>query len=237
VSASPERPLSLRSGLRRLSGGLLVYGAIGLLIALLGLVALVWVGGRIDALAERARVQVDAVIASLDETANLLTVTGATAGSFGGTLNATASTVGQAADTIRAAKPRLTDLEGQFRSINILGNQPLSSAADVVAEINAGLEGLDSKLDLVGDSLLDNQTSLDRNAAAMTSLGVRLGELADRLEAGIGTVADVQAIITVTLLVFTAWTAVPAVGAIGLGLWLRRELAGTDDDASAQLVA
>jgi methyl-accepting chemotaxis protein len=224
VSASPERPLSLRSGLRRLSNGLLVYGALGLAIALLGLAALVWVSGRIDALAQRAEVQVDAVIASLDETANLLTVTGATAGSFGGTLSATASTVDQAADTVRAVKPRLTDLENQFRSINILGNQPLANAADMVAGINAGLEGLDSKLDLVADSLTGNQTSLERNAAAMTSLGVRLGQLADRLDAGIGTVADVQAIISVTLLVFTAWTAVPAVGAMGLGLWLRKEL-------------
>jgi len=224
VSASPERPPSLRSGLRRLSNGLLVYGALGLAIALLGLAALVWVSGRIDALAQRAEVQVDAVIASLDETANLLTVTGATAGSFGGTLSATASTVDQAAETVRAVKPRLTDLESQFRSINILGNQPLANAADVVAGINAGLEGLDSKLDLVADSLTGNQTSLERNAAAMTSLGVRLGQLADRLDAGIGTVADVQAIISVTLLVFTAWTAVPAVGALGLGLWLRKEL-------------
>jgi hypothetical protein len=110
---------------------LLVYGAIGLIVALLGLVALVWVGGRIDALATRAKVQVDAVIASLDETANLLTVTGATAGSFGGTLNATASTVSQAAETVRSVKPRLTDLETQFRSLNILGNQPLANAADV----------------------------------------------------------------------------------------------------------
>ena len=41
MSGSPERPLSLRSGLRRLSGGLLVYGVVGLLIALLGLGALV----------------------------------------------------------------------------------------------------------------------------------------------------------------------------------------------------
>ena len=133
MSASPERPLSLRCGLRRLSGGLLVYGALGLVVALLGLLALVWVSGRIDALAQRAEVQVDAVIASLDETANVLTVTGATAGSFGGTLSATASTVGQAAETVRSVKPRLTDLEAQFRSINILGNQPLSNAADVVA--------------------------------------------------------------------------------------------------------
>ncbi len=224
MSASADRPHSLRSGLRRLSSGLLVYGALGLVIALLGLLALVWVGGRVDALAQRAEVQVDAVIASLDETANLLTVTGATAGSFGGTLNATASTVTQAAETVRSVKPRLTDLENQFRSINILGNQPLSNAADMVAGINAGLEGLDARLDVVGASLLENQTSLDRNAAAMTSLGVRLGDLADRLDAGIGAVDDVQAIITVTLLVFTAWTAVPAIGALGLGLWLRKEV-------------
>jgi methyl-accepting chemotaxis protein len=224
VSERHDRPQALRSGLRRLSTGLLAYGAIGLIVALIGLASLIWVGGRIDALAARAKVQVDGVIASLDETANLLTVTGATAGSFGGTLNATASTVGQAADTIRSVQPRLTDLETQFRSINILGNQPLASAADVVAELSTGLEGLDTKLDVVSDSLLDNQSSLERNAAAMTSLGVRLGELADRLDAGIGTVADVQAVITVTLLVFSAWTAVPALGAIGLGLWLRKQL-------------
>ncbi len=237
MSASPERPPGLRSGLRRLSTGLLVYGAIGLIVALLGLAALVWVGGRIDALAQRAQVQVDAVIASLDETANLLTVTGATAESFGGTLSATAATVAQAADTVRSVQPRLADLEGQFRSINILGNQPLANAADVVAGISSGLDGLDTRLDTVSDSLLGNRSSLEANAAAMTSLGVRLGDLADRLDAGIGTVADVQAIITVTLLVFTAWTAVPAVGALILGLWLRRELGGTDDEASAQLVA
>lgn len=200
----------------------MAYGAIGLLIALLGLVALVWVGGRIDSLADRARVQVDAVIASLDETANVLTLTGTTAGSFSGTLNLTASTVGQAADTIRSVRPRLADLETQFRSISILGSQPLSSAADVAAEIAAGLEGLDTKLDQVGGSLLENQSGLDRYAASLTALGARLGALADRLRTGIGTVADVQAIIRVALLVFTAWTAVPAVGALGFGWWLRR---------------
>ena len=52
---------------------------------------------------------------------------------------------------------------------------------------------------------------------------MRFGSLADRLRTGIGTVADVQAIVTVALLVFTAWTAVPAVGALGLGWWLRHE--------------
>jgi methyl-accepting chemotaxis protein len=224
VTAGTERPIGLRTGLRRLSNGLLVYGAIGLIIAILGLVALVWVGGRISSLADRASAQIDAVSATLDETANVLTVTGATATSFAGTLGGTASTVGQAADTIRAVKPRLADLETQFRSFNILGNQPLSSAADIVAEIGAGLEGMDTNLDAVSAGLNDNQGSLDRNAAALTALGVRLGTLADRLQTGIGAAEDLKAIVTITLLVFTAWTAVPAAGALGLGWWLRKEM-------------
>ena len=94
----------------------------------------------------------------------------------------------------------------------------------MVGRVNAGLEGLDSKLDLVASQPARRPDSLNRDAAAMTSLGVRLGQSPIALGAGIGTVADVQAIITVTLLVFTAWTAVPAIGALGLGLWLRKEV-------------
>ena len=224
MTESATRPVGLRRGLRRLSTGLLLYGAIGLIVAILGLVALVWAGGRISALADRASVQLDAVVATLDETANVLTVTGTTATSFSGTLGGTASTVSQAADTIRSVKPRLTDLEAQFRGINILGSRPLSSAADVMAEISTGLEGLDTKLDVVATGLVDNDGALDRNAVALTALGGRVGALADRLETGIGAAADVQAIVTITLLVFTAWTAVPAVGALGLGWWLRNGL-------------
>jgi hypothetical protein len=195
---------------------------------MLGLVALIWVGGRISSLADRASAQIDAVSASLDETANVLTVTGATATSFSGTLGGTAATVSQAAETIRAVKPRLADLENQFRSINILGNRPLSSAADVVAEIGTGLQGMDANLDTVAAGLVDNGASLDRNAAALTALGVRLGALADRLQTGIGAAEDLKAIVTITLLVFTAWTAVPAIGALGLGWWLRREMGPAD---------
>ena len=49
---------TLAVGLRRASSGLLVYGAVGLLVAALGLVALVWVGGRVTMLSERTAAQV-----------------------------------------------------------------------------------------------------------------------------------------------------------------------------------
>ena len=50
----------LRPGLRRLANGLVVYGVIGLIVTLLGLVALAWVGGRIDDLSDRTAARVDA---------------------------------------------------------------------------------------------------------------------------------------------------------------------------------
>lgn len=234
MTTPSERPVRLGPGLRRLSTGLIAYGAIGLIVALLGLAALAWVSGRIGALADRAAVQVDAVIATLDDTSTALTDAGTTAGSFSSTLSVTASTVDQAAEAVRAVQPRLADLEAQFRSINILGNQPLAGAADMVAGISAGITGLDVRLDQIGASLSDNEDALAQNQRSLTALGVRVGALADRLRTG-GIdegLDDVQAIVTITLLVFAAWTAVPAAGALGLGWWLRRELgpAGTEPE-------
>lgn len=232
MTAPAERPVRLGPGLRRLSRGLIAYGVIGLIVALLGLAALISVSGRIGALADRTAVQVDAVIATLDDTSTALTDAGTTAGSFSSTLSVTASTVDQAAEAVRAVQPRLADLEAQFRSINILGNQPLAGAADMVDGISAGISGLDVRLDQIGASLADNEDALAQNQRSLTALGVRVGALADRLrEGGIDQgLDDVQAIVTITLLVFAAWTAVPAAGALGLGWWLRRELgpAGTE---------
>ena len=45
--------IGLRGGLRRLSTGLIVYGFAGLVVALLGLVALGWTSGRVAGLADR----------------------------------------------------------------------------------------------------------------------------------------------------------------------------------------
>jgi hypothetical protein len=205
---------------------LIAYGSIGLVIALLGLAALIWVSGRLESLADRTAEQVDSVVATLDDTSTALTDAGTTAGSFSSTLSVTASTVDQAAEAVRAVQPRLADLEAQFRSINILGNQPLAGAADMVAGIGAGIVGLDVRLDQIGASLADNEDALAQNQRSLTALGERVGALADRLRTG-GIdqgLDDVQAIVTITLLVFAAWTAVPAVGALGFGLWLRREL-------------
>ena len=41
------RPLELRGGLRRVAQGLIAYGIVGLVVAAICLVALIWVNGKV----------------------------------------------------------------------------------------------------------------------------------------------------------------------------------------------
>jgi hypothetical protein len=218
--------LGLRGGLRRLSTGLLAYGTAGLVLALLGLIALLWVGARLGGMADRVSTQVDSVAVTLEDTGRVLTDAGATAGSFAVTLQESAATVERAATSVAAIQPDLAALEAQFRGISILGNQPLANAANVIGEINASLDGLDVQLSAIATSMTDNQAKLEANARSLTALGSRMTIIARDLRTGVidESLDDVRSIVTVSLLVLTIWTAVPAVGALVLGVWLRRQL-------------
>src|SRR4029079_10633621 len=63
----------MRPGLHRLANGLVAYGVIGLIVTLLGLAALLWVGGRIGDLSDRAASRINQVADTLDSTAQALT--------------------------------------------------------------------------------------------------------------------------------------------------------------------
>ena len=79
---------------------------------------------------------------------------------------------------------------------------------------------------LIADDLKGNRDALAGNAASLNELGESTEALAARLGPGVGqdSLGDVQQVIAVTLLMFAAWSFVPAVGALVLGVWLRREL-------------
>jgi hypothetical protein len=220
------KPLGLRLGLRRLSTGLLAYGAIGMVLVVLGLIATIWVGGRLGSLSDRLSTQVESVAATLESSGAALTDAGATASSFSTTLTETSQALDGAAASIATVSPKLADLEAQFRSINILGNQPLANAADVIASINTSLTGLDTRLHAISTSLTDNQAKLEANATSLTALGTRLTTLAGELRSGVvdDSLDDVRLVVVVSLLLLLTWTALPAVGALALGEWLRRTL-------------
>ena len=222
--------LGLPGGSRRLSDGLIGYGVAGLMVALLGLLALVWVSGRVAALADSVDAEVAQLATTLDRTADTLHDAGSSAVSFAVTLERTPPSVRQAAVTIRNLRPNLQAIEAQLSTISILGTEPLAGPARLFGEMATDLQGLDTRLDLIAGDLETDRDALLANSRSLTEAGDQAAVLAERVRSGFiqGGLDDLRAVLVVTVLVFVGWTAVPAVGALMLGIWLRRTLAGED---------
>ena len=245
------RPLELRSGLRRVAQGLIAYGIVGLMVAAICLVALIWVNGKVGGLRTEAETTVGNLATTMDRTAQALHDASTTAQSFTVTVDqsrqgvsSAAGTVTEvrsdlissAADTITEVRTGLESLEAQLRAVSILGAQPLSATADAVGRIHTSIEGLDTRLKAIGTGLEGNRDTLARNATSLGQLGDSVEEMATRLDSGVieDSLGDIQKVIVVVLLVFAAWSLVPAVGALVGGLWLRRELERSGADAPVQ---
>jgi len=229
---SETRPPDLRGvrdGLRRLSRGLIAYGIIGVVVAAIGFGALVWVNGRISALGDRVEVTVGELATTMERTATVLHDASATAQSFTTTLDRSTEALNSTADSIAGVRSNLESLESLFRAVNILGATPLGPAADAIGGITTAIKGLDTRLSAIADSLAGNRDTLAQNATSLGQLGDSTAALAARLRSGVieDSVADVQMVIVVTMLVFTVWAVVPAAGALVLGVWLRRQLGVT----------
>jgi hypothetical protein len=224
----PTGPLGLRGGLRRLSTGLIAYGVAGLAVALLGLVALGWTAGRVAGLADRVDAEATQLATTLDRTADTLRSAGSSAITFAVTLERTPPSVRQTAETIRNLRPNLQAIESQLSSISILGSRPLADAARLFGDMASDLEGLDTRLDLIADDLGTNRGALLRNADSLEALADRTEIMAERVRTGFiqGGLDDLRVVLVLTILVFVGWTAVPAIGALALGIWLRRTLVG-----------
>lgn len=216
--------MTLATGLRRASTGLLLYGAVGLVVAALGLAALAWTGGRLASLADRTGTQVEALAQTLDASGTTLTDAATTSVSFAVTLERTPPSVRQAAQTVANLKANLRLTADQLAAISIFGSQPLGQVAGVFGQMAADLDGLDTRLDLIASDLEGNRDALLTNAASLRALGQKLDGIAADLRGGFvsDSFADVSGVLTLLALALILVTALPAVGALAFGWWLRR---------------
>lgn len=221
-------PDSLRAGLRRLATGLIVYGLIGLVLAVVAVFAVVWAGSRLAAVGGRVETQIAAVVETLDRTSVALADAGTSATSFSVTMERTPPVVRQTAQAIADVRSDLRSAENQFSQIEILGRRPLGGVADAFGRMAANLDGLDERLDLIATDLESNRTALLANATSLSALGARLGLVADDLRGGAVEegFADLRSSATILVLVLLVWMTLPAFGALWLGLRLRRDMGG-----------
>lgn len=214
------------AALRRVSTGLLVYGAVGLAVAALGLVALLWVSGRVATLSERTATQVEELALTLEASSAALADAGTSAVSFAVTLERTPPSVRQAAQTVANLEGNLRATADQLASISILGSQPLGQVAGLFGQMATDLDGLDTRLEAIATDLESNKGALLTNAQSLRATGARLDSLAVDLRGGIveESFADVSAVLTVLALALVLVTALPAIGALAFGWWLRSAL-------------
>ncbi len=223
-------PRSLRSGLRRLATGLIAYGLTGIALAVVAAIALAWAGGRLSAVGGRVDTQIASVVETLDRTSTALSDAGTSATSFSGTMERTPPVVRQTAQAIADVRADLRAAEDQFSQIEILGRRPLGGVAEAFGRMATNLDGIDTQLDVIATDLESNRAALLTNATSLAALGQRLGLVAEDLRGGVveDGFADLRASATILAIILLIWMTIPAIGALWLGWWLRREVGGED---------
>lgn len=213
-------------GLRRLSNGLLTYGVIGLVAAAIGFAALIAASARIGSLGDRIVSEAVTLDSIIGQTANVIDDAATTAASFGPTMAQTSVTVGGAAAAIREIEPRLRALETQANAIEIFGQRPVAPLGELFGQIATDVSGLDEQLDGIATEMGQNEAALTANATSLGALADLVRGYTDRLkpEAIDAGIDEARKLLLLTLALFIGWTAVPAVGAIVVGRWMRQLL-------------
>lgn len=216
-------------GLRRLATGLIAYGLIGVVVAAVGGVAFLGTIGRVSALSDRISGDVAGLGSVLERTSTALDDASRTASSFATTVERSGPTIDQAASSIRRIVPQLDQIRTQADAIDIFGTRPLAPLAGLFGQIATELSGLDGQLSQVASSLVANQGALVTNAGSLGVLATEVNALRARLATAQLSqgLDDARWLVLVVLALFVVWAAVPAVGALALGLWLRRLLKGS----------
>jgi hypothetical protein len=228
-----------RRGLSRLANALIAYGVIGLLAAAVGIAALIAASGRIGSIGDRIVSEAVSLDAIIDRTADVLDDAATTADSFAPTVGQTAATVREAAGAIRDIEPRLRDLETQSNAIEIFGSRPVAPLAQLFGQIATDISGLDDQLDGIATEMDVNEAALTANAASLGALADLVRAYRDRvtpaaIDAGID---EARQLLLLTLALFIGWTAVPAVGSLIVGRWMRQLVEPRQDATSDQLAS
>jgi hypothetical protein len=212
-----------RRGLARLATALIVYGVIGLIAAAVGFAALIAASGRIGSLGERIVSEAVSLDTIIVRTADVLDDAATTAASFGPTVAQTATTVRSAAAAVHDIEPRLLELETQANAIEIFGQRPVAPLGQLFGQIAGDISGLDEQLDGIATEMGRNEAALTANARSLGALAGLVRAYTDRIkpeaiDAGIG---EARRLLLFTLALFIGWTAVPAVGSLVVGRWMR----------------
>ena len=228
MSALGQPPAIGISAWRRLARVLIGFGIVGLVVAALALVGLAVGVARVNGFADRFGGDLGGIARTLERTSDVVDKAATTASSFGTTIDGTTTALGSVGGDIDSITPRLDSIADQTNAISILGTNPLASVSGLFRDIATQLRDVRGQLAAITGSLATNRAALEANATSLGQLATETKALAARLDgtALTGAIDDLRVLIVIVLGIGALGAAVPAVGGLLVGMWIRRELAG-----------
>jgi septal ring factor EnvC (AmiA/AmiB activator) len=212
--------------LRTLSTGLVAYGVVGIVMAVIMLGAVVAIGSRLDGIAAKMSSRLTTISATVDRTATALEHAGTTSQSFAGTLDQAGPTLAQVDTALTDVVSTLQELQTTSGALTFLGQQPLASLSGRFGQIATQLGTLQIQVGTLGANLGDNKTNLVALGGGLTDLAGQLRQVNDVLGSGEieSSLSDIVTVVRAALALLAVWFAVPAVAALGFGIWIRRQV-------------
>ena len=211
--------------LHRLSTGLLVYGAIGVVLAVVMSGAIVGLTGRLDAVVGRVSDNLGTISTTVDKTATALDRASSTSTSFAATIGQATPALQKVDDTVAGMIVTLRDLEATSAAASFLGQSPLASVAGRLSSVADSLATLHGEISTLDGSMADNQANLAGLGTSLSDVAVQLRGVDAILGSGEiqSSLGDTVAVIRWTMLLLAVMFAAPAVAALSFGVWIRRQ--------------
>lgn len=208
---------SLGTDGRRLGGGLVAFGLVGLALAVVVAVALVLGGFAVRSMGDELEASRVALADSMSRASTSVGSAALATANMRATLESTEAALTRTGETLADVADALDALVGAL-DFSILGQQPLAGAADAFAGLADSMRGYADDVDAIAVDLRSNQQDLDDMTADLRDLQRRIDDLAERVEA-FDRVDEIVAIASFGLLLVGALTAWIAIGG-GLVAWL-----------------
>ena len=202
--------------LRTLSTGLVVYGVVGIILAVVMLGAVVAISGRLDSLAGRVSDRLGTISTTVDKTATALDRAASTSGSFAATIGQAGPTLQKVDSSLGEVIATLRELETTAAAVSFLGQTPLASLSGRFGTIADQLETLQGQVSTLGGNLADNQANLAALGTSLTDLAAQLRQVNEILGSGEieASLGEIVSLVRLALALLAVWFAVPAIAAL-----------------------
>jgi hypothetical protein len=213
---------------RRLATGLVVYGVVGIVLAIAMIVAVFVLRGSFSDVQDDVSGQIDRLEVTIGKTSVSLTSTADSLDGFTATFDRTSSGLGQISDVVDNLAGVITDLGRIFDAI-----RPLIGSVPALGEVAEELRDLVPTLAAVTESLDRNEPQLATTADSLRVLAAQLDDIQQSLASGdiVTRVGQGFDFLRVAIIALAVWFAVPAAAALYIGISLRRAVRPTEAPA------